>query len=37
VHHDHLIEIFDAGIDETLDYFFVAMALFNGKNLLALT
>ena len=33
VTHAHLVEIFDAGRDETLDYFFVAMARFDGKNL----
>jgi hypothetical protein len=33
VTHDNLIEILDAGEDAKLDYFFVAMALFEGKNL----
>jgi serine/threonine-protein kinase len=32
-HHPNLIEILDAGEDETLDLFFVVMALFPGRNI----
>lgn len=35
-HHPHLIQVFDAGEDHSLDLFYVIMEFFPGKNLAAL-